>query len=406
MNKNILELSNFSSVSKEKYNPASGISFTCIELEHIEKETGILNGNTRSLLQASIKNKFDAGDVLFGKLRPNLRKYAQPDFDGVCSTEIWVLKTDPKKCSKDFLFYLVQSEKFIQTACKTTGSKMPRADWNLLSEEPFHLPSLPEQRKIAAILRTWDEAIEKLEKLISFNEKRLSLLTMNLIFGIKRFGKRQISERTKHKWISGPKDWSLVHIGNIAAERSQLNYDSIVHTVLSCSKHDGFVRSLDFFKKQIFSKDLKGYKLIRRGDFGFPSNHVEEGSIGLQNLEDIAVVSPIYIVCTPDAKVVDADFLFRLLKTKTYADIFRASTSSSVDRRGNLRWPEFSKIPLFLPDLTEQKEINSVLRQQQYLMEELEKYKIVLVSQKRGLMQKLLTGTWPVKTSEQEVASC
>ena len=164
--KNFLELSSFASVSKEKYNPVSGIDFPCVELEHIEKETGVLKSHTQSLLQASIKNKFHSGDVLFGKLRPNLRKYAQPDFDGVCSTEIWVINANPQKCTKDFLFYLVQSEKFIQTACKTTGSKMPRADWELLSGEPFNLPPLEEQRKIATILRTWDDAIEKIDLLI------------------------------------------------------------------------------------------------------------------------------------------------------------------------------------------------------------------------------------------------
>jgi type I restriction enzyme S subunit len=160
------------------------------------------------------------------------------------------------------------------------------------------------------------------------------------------------------------------------------------------------VRSLDYFKKQIFSKNLAGYKTIYRGDFGFPSNHVEEGSIGLQNLEDKALVSPIYIVFTPDEKRIHADFLFRLLKTKTYAHIFRASTSSSVDRRGNLRWAEFSSIPICLPDIKEQQEISEFLTGQQNLIDDLYRYKHALQSQKRGLMQKLLTGEWRVQVDD------
>lgn len=264
---------------------------------------------------------------------------------------------------------------------------------------PVLLPPLAEQRKIAAILRTWDDAIEKSQKLVDAHRKRLSSLTLALVFGRLRLSRRCSSDRTKYKLISGPNDWKLFHIGDVAFERSELNVGGAAHTVLSCSKHDGFVKSLDFFKKQVFSKDLASYKIICRGDFGFPSNHVEEGSIGLQNIADKAVVSPIYIVFTPNTKHVHPDFLFRLLKTKTYAHIFRTATSSSVDRRGNLRWTEFSKIPLFLPGIKEQTEINAFLNEQQKLIEGLEQYRQTLVTQKRGLMQKLLTGEWRVNVS-------
>jgi type I restriction enzyme S subunit len=267
------------------------------------------------------------------------------------------------------------------------------------------LPPIAEQKKISAILRTWDDAIEKLERLIILNDQKLDHLIQNLIFGIVRVEQSVTNERIKDKWISGPKDWSLIKIGDIASEKSKLNSDGKNHVVLSCSKHDGFVRSLEYFKKQIFSKDLKSYKIINRGDFGFPSNHVEEGSIGLQNLEDTAVVSPIYIIFTPDKKKIDSSFLYRLLKTRTYADIFRASTSSSVDRRGNLRWNEFAKILLFLPPLREQKQIATIIETQQVLIEKLKQHKELLISQKRGLMQKLLTGVWPVQADSSEESS-
>jgi type I restriction enzyme S subunit len=399
----LAELSEFVSVSKEKYNPASGINYDCIELEHIQKQTGILLGTIPSLEQASIKNRFQAEDTLFGKLRPNLRKFFLPSFAGVCSTEIWVLKADTKIIDKAFLFYLVQSEKFIEAAGKTTGSKMPRADWEILSATPFYLPPLPEQRKIATILRTWDEGIAVTGKLITAQQRRLSILTSSLIFGHLRLGNRRTAKRIRHNALTAPDEWVLHRVSDIAIERSTLNTQGVQYTVLSCSKHDGFVRSLEYFKKQVFSKNLAGYKIIRLGDFGFPSNHVEEGSIGLQSIEDIAIVSPIYIVFTPDTKQANADFLFRLFKTKTYAHLFRAATSSSVDRRGNLRWGEFSQLPLFLPSLPEQQEISNVLTEQQSIIERLKKYQTTLQSQKRGLMQKLLTGEWVVH-SEQEAA--
>ena len=77
---------------KEKYDPQKDTAtYPCIELENIEQETCLLNGYFDSKKQKSIKTKFQSGDVLFGKLRPYLRKYALVDFNGVCSTEIWAL---------------------------------------------------------------------------------------------------------------------------------------------------------------------------------------------------------------------------------------------------------------------------------------------------------------------------
>ena len=345
-----------------------------------------------------------SGDIIMSTVRPNLRGFARVEVDThnlVCSTGFAVLRCKNEQTSEYLNQYLLSDFVYRQIDELVVGSNYPAINNDDIRNLEVTIPiDRTEQHKIATILRTWDEAIEKTEGLIKANEKRLFLLTNSLIFGHARLGKRPMHERTQHKWVSSPKDWKLQQIGDIAVERSELNTGGATHTVLSCSKHDGFVRSLEYFKKQIFSKNLAGYKTIYRGDFGFPSNHVEEGSIGLQNLEDRALVSPIYIIFTPDKKRVHADFLFRLLKTKTYAHIFRASTSSSVDRRGNLRWKEFSSIPVCLPDLYEQKEISEFLTEQQSLIEGLYRYKRELQSQKRGLMQKLLTGAWQVKIDE------
>jgi type I restriction enzyme, S subunit len=76
-----------------KFNPAKENNFIkCIELEHLGTENGQLLGFIDGNNSGSIKNKFNEGDVLFGKLRPYLKKYLQAPFEGVCSSEIWVLK--------------------------------------------------------------------------------------------------------------------------------------------------------------------------------------------------------------------------------------------------------------------------------------------------------------------------
>jgi len=274
---------------------------------------------------------------------------------------------------------------------------------NLADVEKFEipLPPLPEQRKIAEILRTWDEALEKLTALRAAKERRHRALTISLVFGGNRLEQfRTTGEVKPHRWFSLPASWGCTPIGKLAREVSARNADGAQHEVLSCSKHDGFVRSLEYFKKQVFAADLSGYKKIWRGDFGFPSNHVEEGSIGIQNLTDVGVVSPIYAVFRFDPEKVDGEYAYAVLKTSLYRHIFEVSTSASVDRRGSLRWSEFSKIPFPVPTLAEQKAIAEVLRTSQADIDGLTAEIDALKQQKRGLMQKLLTGEWPVKLEQ------
>ena len=160
-----LELGELIEVSKEKFDPLENKWTQCVELEHISQGTGLLFGTVNSDEQKSIKNKFKKGDVLFGKLRPYLKKYWKAKFDGVCSTEIWVLSG--RKISNDYLYCLIQTQKFNKISNISSGSKMPRADWNYMKEIPFEVPKLnSEQEKIAEIISTWDKAIELKEKLI------------------------------------------------------------------------------------------------------------------------------------------------------------------------------------------------------------------------------------------------
>lgn len=146
----------------KKYNPSQNSEvYKCIELEHLESDTGRLLGHTTSLDAGSIKNRFYPNNVLFGKLRPYLNKYHQPNFDGVCSSEIWVLSG--LKVSDDFAYRIVQTPNFLALANQSSGSKMPRADWKVVESGTVSIPpSEREQQKIAAFLTAVDTKLEQL----------------------------------------------------------------------------------------------------------------------------------------------------------------------------------------------------------------------------------------------------
>ncbi|WP_277011810.1 restriction endonuclease subunit S [Flavobacterium lindanitolerans] len=169
------------SSKSKKYNPENSDSnYRSIELESLSQDSGELLSTFDSKNQKSIKNVFNSGDVLFGKLRPYLKKYYLADFDGVCSSEIWVLKSSI--LDSDYLYAFVQSNSFISLTEKSSGSKMPRADWNLVSSSLIVYPSnTNERKKIGKTIQLINSRIQTQKKIISQLKSQMSNLK-DLIF--------------------------------------------------------------------------------------------------------------------------------------------------------------------------------------------------------------------------------
>ena len=314
----------------------------------------------------------------------------------IYTTNILRLVTN-QKISNEYLFFVMQTEKYNWYIRAITKPAVNQASFTTkdLKKFSFSLPPLPEQKAIADLLSAWDEAIEKTKRMIQVKEKYLRQTARWLLFGHKRLNNQPV-KLADGRFFKYPCDWDLGKVSKIAKEVSERNGES-EETVLSCSKYDGFVNSLDYFGKQVFSSDTSNYKVIRKGQFGYPSNHVEEGSIGLLEHCEKGIVSPIYIVFEVSKDKVHPLYLFKLLKTDIFKHIFQVCTSSSVDRRGSLRWGEFSKIKIPLPSLQEQQQIAETLSTAQQEIDLLKQLANKYRTQKRGLMQKMLTGTWRVK---------
>jgi type I restriction enzyme S subunit len=318
----------------------------------------------------------------------------------VHQNHIFVVRPNPKRLDERFLAYQTQGPRgraYFQSSSKQS-TNLASINSTQLRQFPTALPPLPEQRKIAEILGTWDEALEKLDALISAKERRKKALMQQLLTGkrrVKNFTDKGLTTNVD-RFGSYPSDWRRVALGQITKEVSSRNPDGDGLPVLSCTKHQGLVFSDEYFGRRVYSEDTSKYRLVKRGEFAYATNHIEEGSIGYQDICEVGLVSPIYTVFKPESDI-EPIYLFRVLKSPLLIHLYRANTSASVDRRGSLRYDQFSQICIWLPSKEEQAVIAKILDTCDEELRLLRAERNALDQQKRGLMQRLLKGKLRVK---------
>jgi restriction endonuclease S subunit len=139
------EVMTFSSIADNITKKKKAMPFdVCINMDSLDSSTGRLIAIAESDLKSE-KIAFSQGDVLFGKLRPYLRKYWYAQFDGLCSSEIMVFRAKPLVRS-EYLYYIATSEHFVEyNNAFTFGTRMPRTSWGIVSKYDVVIPSLSEQ---------------------------------------------------------------------------------------------------------------------------------------------------------------------------------------------------------------------------------------------------------------------
>ena len=357
----------------EKYNPVNKTQFIkCIEMEHLATDTGQLLGYTNGSTSGSIKNVFNKGDVLFGKLRPYLKKYLQAPFDGVCSSEIWVLKG--KNISNDFLYRIVQTKSFIDLANQSSGSKMPRADWNIVESGFFCIPILPEQKKIASFLSLIDERISTQNKIIEQIEFYFKGIKDNLFSQKIRFG-------------DFADDWKTKKLGDVLLKNSTKNKNQRYSTVQSVSNKYGFINQEDIFEdRRVASVDTSNYYVIDKGCFAYNPSRINVGSLAYKFDDKISIISPLYISFKAENIFLIDTFLLYWFKTIEFTKQMNNSFEGSV--RNTLSYENLIKMSISIPSLKEQSQISSFLSKidqkiqiEKAILEQLEMQKKYLLQQ-------------------------
>lgn len=159
-----------------------------VGLEHIVKQKMIAYDHGIAKDVSSAKFSFRQGDILFGKLRPYFRKAVRASFDGICSTDIWVIRTsDPGRIDQGFLFYCMIQRSFMDfAALGSEGTRMPRAKWDHVSRYLVTLPTLADQRVIATAIECMDHKINGNIREIELLIQMRNLVTEKLLAGVHR----------------------------------------------------------------------------------------------------------------------------------------------------------------------------------------------------------------------------
>jgi len=295
------------------------------------------------------------------------------------------LRIDKSKFNNKFILEIINYETFRKIAiARSSGSTRKRIGLNDLKKIQLAVPPLQEQKKIAQILSTWDRAIEKQEKLIEAKEKLKKGLMQRLLTGevrFKEFGSGTLVSQNGGVKTPLPSGWEEVRLGEIAkittgiSNREDSSEKGGLYTFFDRSED---IRTSD---KYLFD----GEAIIVAGE---GQKFIPKYFIGKFDLHQRT-----YAIMNFNYLVVEAKYLFyHIYQNKNY--FLSQAVGSTVK---SLRLPMFKKMKIKLPSLTEQQKIAKVLSTADREIKLLKKELKELKKQKKGLMQRLLSGEVRVK---------
>lgn len=296
--------------------------------------------------------------------------------------KLW--QTAPKadcKVSNKWLFYVLSSPQIkAKILNRATGTNIKNITKDELLSLKIAIPPFHEQIAIAHALTTWDEGIKTTEHLIAAKTKHYQYLVARLV--------------NETSYPHG-------HVRDFTNEVSIRNGITQCERVLSVTNTSGFVLPEDQFERRVASADLSNYKIVEHGQYAYNPSRINVGSIARLDNWDEGVLSPMYVVFKLDTEKVNSDFFLHWLSSYEARQRIKRSAQGSV--RETVSFADLGAIPFPLPDMDIQSSVIEVLntakREIDLLKQLTEQYR----KQKRGLMQKLLTGEWRVNT-DKEVA--
>ncbi|SCN47858.1 Type I restriction-modification system, specificity subunit S [methanotrophic endosymbiont of Bathymodiolus azoricus (Menez Gwen)] len=312
--------------------------------------------------------KFRNGDVIFAKITPCMENGNSAIVAGlkhnICfgSTEFMVFRASRKLTNK-YLRYFLHNELFRRNAEPfmkgTAGQK--RIGSHYMAIHFFSLPPIPEQKSIADYLDTKTTQIDKKVHLLTQKSAHYSKLKQSLINETVTRGldKTVPMKDSGIEWIGDiPEHWGVSAITNITSTISIKNHPK--EELLSVYRDYGvIIKSMRDDNHNKAGANLSNYKLVEAGYLVINKMKAWQGSLGVSEFRGI--VSPAYITCKTDKKIVERSYLHHLLRCRNYINEYnRLSYGVRVDQ-WDMRYDDFKYVPVLLPPKKEQKSIADYL---------------------------------------------
>lgn len=334
-----------------------------------------------------------AGDIVITKmgLPPGIAAVYPTDMpEGVITADIIRLRPNLNLVDPIYLCELLNSNSAQkQVYERTAGQTRPKLTLSDYKTIKFEIPTLLEQRKIAQILSTWDQAISATEKLLENSQQQKKALMQLLLTGKKRL----LDENGVR--FSG--EWKSTKVKEIFKPEvlSAGNQDFPIFSVTK----NGLVNQSEYFNKSVASEDTSKYRVVKTGRFVMSGLNFWMGSVDVHLMDFPVIVSPAYKVFVI-TNLSSPEFMKHFIRSSLFQKLLEAASvvGASVVRR-NFSESIFNSYELFIPEIAEQEKIAAVLSAADQEIEGLQKKLDCLKQEKKALMQQLLTGKKRVKVA-------
>lgn len=351
-NKHSWVRSTFEEIAKRRTKSSDNPDLPRIEYQDILSGEGRLNKELSKNIDCRKGIVFETNDILYGKLRPYLKNWLHPNFNGIALGDFWVLQA--RNCDSKFLFSLVQSPKFQRVANDTSGTKMPSSDWKTVSQTEFSIPaSNDEQSAIGSLFRTLDDLLANYkDNLVNYQSLKASMLS-------KMFPKAgQTVPEIRLDGFEG--EWGKYCLGDIFEQVSNYIEPSVENELWSLTVENGLIPKTNRYKRDFLVKKNDKFKKVDVNEFVYNPMNLTLGALDLNDNEVTISVSGYYVVMkNRDIEKFDNDFLKILLKT-TYAIYqYKQFATGTLIEKQRVQFPTFSEIPFYLPPIAEQQAIGA-----------------------------------------------
>ena len=319
-----------------------------VEYEDIIPGEGTLNKDLRDKKGGKTGIKFYAGDVLYGKLRPYLMNWLYPQFNGVAVGDFWVLRAT--ECDSSFLYRLVQTGSFQRLANVSSGSKMPRADWNLISQSFFAVPADHAEQKAIA------KSLAELDTLITLHQRKYDKLCVLKKSMLDKMFPKGGSLYPEIRFAGFTDPWEQRKLGELykeVSEKNDLTYsrDRIISVAHMYFNPVVYVTEDDY---------LKTYNVMRLGDIAFEGNRSKNFAHGrlVENIIGDGIVSHVFKVFRPIQPFDLMYWKYSINNEKAMKDVLTRSTKASTMMH-ELVAKDFLNEEIAVPSLEEQRQIGA-----------------------------------------------